>query len=447
VAYTALQALPAAPWRPLVRGTETARLMTVVHAVADALRDPDRLPPARESAGQRAFKAAVGGDASLASGHAGLALLFVQLLRRTRRPEDLDAAVAHLNRAIELAAGLPYLGLASGLAGVAFAATQVRRVLPAGTPDPVAEVDDVILDAVRDEAWHDEYDLIGGLVGLGAVCLERWPAPGAVQGLAHIVRQLERLAEHRGDGVAWLTPVVRVPVHQRSLAPAGYFNTGAAHGVPAVVALLAAAQARGVGTPATGGLTAAAVRWLLAQRLPAAETSVFPSWVPVGEHPPPPARVAWCYGDAGVAAMLLSAARSADRADWRQAALATARRAAALPEAACGVQDAGLCHGAAGLAHLFQIMHRDTGDPVLARGARTWLRRTLAFRRPGTGVAGFSSWAPDDDGNLHWATDRSLLSGAAGVALALLAAVSRAEPHWNRMLVVAPPPLGPEDVP
>jgi hypothetical protein len=38
--------------------------------------------------------------------------------------------------------------------------------------------------------------------------------------------------------------------------------------------------------------------------------------------------------------------------------------------------------------------------------------------------------------------DPGLLTGAAGIALALLAATSLIEPAWDRVLLVAVPPIG-----
>ena len=56
-----------------------------------------------------------------------------------------------------------------------------------------------------------------------------------------------------------------------------------------------------------------------------------------------------------------------------------------------------------------------------------WFRRTLAFRRPGRGIAGFTA---------HDGADRSLLTGAAGIGLALLAASTAVEPAWDRILLL-----------
>jgi hypothetical protein len=175
------------------------------------------------------------------------------------------------------------------------------------------------------------------------------------------------------------------------------------------------------------------VRWLLAQQEPGG----FPALVAT-EAAEKPARLAWCYGDPGVAA-LLGAARCAAEPAWECEALAIARRAAQRPPEQSGVVDAGLYHGAAGLGHLFNRLFQATGEPWLAEAARSWFARTLAMRWPGRGIGGYAARQLGSDGVPTWVADPGLLTGAAGIALALLAALTAVEPAWDRMLLVAIP--------
>jgi lantibiotic modifying enzyme len=111
-----------------------------------------------------------------------------------------------------------------------------------------------------------------------------------------------------------------------------------------------------------------------------------------------------------------------------------------------GVVDAGLCHGASGLALTFARLFRATGEERLRDAAVRWFERTLALRRPGNGIAGFRSWVPEEDGAEGWAwsDDASFLSGASGIGLALLAAATCVEPAWDSVLLLRPPPAGGE---
>ena len=59
------------------------------------------------------------------------------------------------------------------------------------------------------------------------------------------------------------------------------------------------------------------------------------------------------------------------------------------------------------------------------------------MRHPERGIAGFAAFMPARTGEERWVDDPGLLTGAAGVALALLAACTPVEPAWDRMLLVS----------
>jgi hypothetical protein len=78
-----------------------------------------------------------------------------------------------------------------------------------------------------------------------------------------------------------------------------------------------------------------------------------------------------------------------------------------------GVIDSTLCHGAAGIGHIYNRMYQATGHEELQARALDWLRLALA-NDPPAGI-GF-------------------LDGQCGLALALLAASSDVWPSWDRLL-------------
>jgi hypothetical protein len=103
-----------------------------------------------------------------------------------------------------------------------------------------------------------------------------------------------------------------------------------------------------------------------------------------------------------------------------------------------GIADAGLCHGASGVAHILNRMAQITGDRHLEYGARRWFDRVLRMRVPGQSIAGF----PMKTGLVEhrdWAPEPGFLFGAAGVALALAAAVRSVPPVWDRVLLLSWP--------
>src|SRR5262249_52458102 len=153
----------------------------------------------------------------------------------------------------------------------------------------------------------------------------------------------------------WWTNPAWLPLESRKKFPRGYYNLGVAHGVPGVIALLGLVCAAGIARAEARRLLDCAVTWLLTQQGPGG----FPHWIEP-QVAASPARLAWCYGDPGVASALLCAARHVTEPDWERAAVVIAHQAARRPVAQSGVRDAGLCHGAAGLGHLFNRLFQAT---------------------------------------------------------------------------------------
>jgi lantibiotic modifying enzyme len=410
-------------WQPLLQGACKDRVWATVQGILEDLAAPEW---------------ASADEPSLAGGSAGLALLHGYLAQAQHGRGHADAAAHCLEQALAgVAANPTSASLYSGLTGVGWALAHLGDRLPGlDGADDLAEIDDVLLGHLDRSPWPDDYDLISGLVGFGVYALERLPRPAAVACLQRVIAHLAQTAEHRPDRVTWWTDPAWLPPEIRAESPRGYYNLGVAHGVPGVIALLGQACAADIAADTARPLLEGAVRWLLAQQTPGG----YPHWVgPKGTDRP--ARLAWCYGDPGIAAALLWAARCVEEPAWEEEARVIARRAAGRPPDQAGVVDAGLCHGACGLGHLFNRLYQATRDAQLAEVARSWFARALLMRRPGRGIGGYEAWLPRDKGALSWAADPGLLTGSAGIALALLAATTAIEPTWDRMLLAAVPPL------
>ena len=85
--------------------------------------------------------------------------------------------------------------------------------------------------------------------------------------------------------------------------------------------------------------------------------------------------------------------------------------AANRPPDQTGVVDAGLCHGSAGLAHLFNRMYQMTAEPILADAARLWVGRTLELC---SAALARDATRTDDAARAAW-NGPGLLEGAAGI--------------------------------
>ncbi|MCI0407178.1 MAG: lanthionine synthetase C family protein [Acidobacteria bacterium] len=427
--------MKARTWSPALRGDLLDQALTTIREIADALRhfswsdDPasPRFPPRKVE------------PLSLAGGTPGLALLYSYLDRTHPGGDFGEIARGRLNQAVEdLARIRTEPDLFEGFTGVAWAACHIDgTVVAVPDDDPNENIDEALKEYLSRTPWRGEFDLISGLVGIGVYALERLPRPSALECLEAVVERLQETSEVLPGGTAWRSSPDWLGPEYRDLHPHGVYDLGMAHGVAGVISLLAGACAVGVARDRARPLLDSAVAWLLAQELGEGSASRFSKWVVPGSRSEP-SRLAWCYGDLGISAALLCAARLVGEPTWEREAVVTAGRAASRPADQAGVIDAGLCHGASGIAHIFNRFFHATGEERFLRGTSFWFRRVLEMKRPVGGVAGFSAWGGvDQSGDSIWRDDPGFLSGAAGIALALLAATTPIEPAWDRVLLLS----------
>ena len=294
-----------APQRPLLSG---------------ALRDEAHQLAGRLSTTLRPVAAAGPGDASLASGSAGLAVCSSQFGRTRADQEAAEAALAHLEVAVDaVVASTLGSSLYSGFVGVAWAVELVDRLLGSGGEDASGDIDEALARLLRRYPEDAPYDLTSGLTGLGVYALACWPRLGAVQSARGVVEQLDRRARQDGDGIFWMSP-------QRADLPRRV-DLGVAHGIAGVIAFLARAHWLGLARQVVRPLLDGAVSWLLAHLVDTPAGPTVPYLVVEGVAPTP-ARSAWCHGDPGVAIALLLAARDVAEPAWAAVATDLAVRAA-----------------------------------------------------------------------------------------------------------------------
>ena len=412
-------------WNPLLEGQQSQAALASINEIASALTAH--------------LQQQVVVKPYLGEGAAGIAVFFAYL-DVAGFPAARDLADAYLKLATEALAVQPMApSLFSGFCGIAWAAQHVSTLCGDSTQDLSTEIDLALETYLSRSPWREDYDLINGLAGLGIYCLERSSSPVAVRCLELIVERLGELSQPSEGGLCWFTSSDLVPLSQREAYVDGYYNLGLAHGMPGVIALLGRVCSAGIARDKASHLLEGAVNWLLRQRLPDAENCTFAAFV-VPNKIPRGCRLAWCYGDAGVAAALLLAARLTGRAAWETMALDMARRAATRDPEACGVVDACFCHGASGLAHIFDRLHHASGEQLFANTARFWAQRTLDLRTANTLAAGYSVLGPNDTGEMEFQPKFGMIEGITGIGLSLLAMITNIEPRWDRIFMVDIPP-------
>jgi hypothetical protein len=419
----------ATQWKPVATGELLDSARGVAADIEAALRDLI----AQDRAVEGDF---AGGRASFAGGHAGLSLAFAERAAAGDQ-EAAPVALAEIDKAAELISSeIMPPSLFSGFVGVAAALARLEGLL-LEVPEESAtqEIDELLLTHLRGETWRRDFDIVSGLTGFGVYALARLPHPTAADLVGEIVRRLDEMSSPLEPGITWHTPSTMMLQETAEKYPSGYYNLGLAHGVPGPLGFLGQAIAAGIETERARRLFEGVAEWMLAQRMPDDPHAQLPAFTGA-EAERMPARSAWCYGDPGAAIGLYIGATAAGYDELAATALEMAVAASQRPMDRCGVIDPGICHGAAGLSHIYNRLWQWSGREELLDASRRWLAHLIKMRQPGTGIAGYQAWGASRE----YEDDPGVLTGVAGLLLVLTGATEPVEPRWDHLLLTAPSP-------
>lgn len=272
--------------------------------------------------------------------------------------------------------------------------------------------------------------LYGGLGGI-LYFLEKEASKDTTYYITRIIDTIEELSIETKDGIYWKnkmwTDIENVDDND--------VNLGLAHGVPSVIILLSHLFSKDYAKDQCYRLITKATTWLLRQELAFTENnlSMFSYSYEQGTKNET-SRLAWCYGDLGIATAFWYAGKSLKSSMLISKALDIFGYAAKRRDLSeNSVEDAAFCHGTIGIMHIFNRVYQETNDPQYREAATYWLHRSIDWSRIDQKSETYSFWSA----RTQWTTSPALLDGISGIGLSLLSCVSYTEPQWDRCVLLS----------
>ena len=366
----------------------------------------------------------------LYTGNAGIALFLFYYARFRSDEEILRYASDYMEGVFKQIRETPHppFSHCSGVAGVGWLLHHLcQHGFMQDDPDENSpDVDDYLYHRALNEMERGHYDFLHGAMGVVLYFIKR----NHLEYLRHLIRNLEQIALWDEDGAKWRSALFR----QKEKSG---FNICLSHGSSGIALVLYKALQVMPEDEQVRALLKGTVTYILDQEIDVEKYgSYFPNISIESQSELYKSRLAWCYGDLGVAMSVWQSGLLLNKREWTdkgfKVLLHLAGRRGLVENR---VQDAGFCHGTAGVAHFFNRLYRITQRMEFIEAADYWHLETLKMATFTDGLAGYKALHSEEHGG--WQTSETLLEGIAGIGLSLLSSVMPEDPAWDECMLLS----------
>ena len=316
----------------------------------------------------------------------------------------------------------------NGLSGIGWLYEHLsqRKVITYDTNILLEEFDSYLEKSLQKFMIENNYDFLHGGVGVALYFAKRvHKKRELVLVLNQFIEDLEKISAKQEEGtLKWLS-------HLGNTDSQGY-NISLSHGMSSIVVILSKLyKIEGINKQKTETLLRGAIQYILAQEIDKDRYgSYFTNFALESMPEIVKSRLAWCYGDLGIAAALYQAGKALNENRWIDKALDIFLFSASQKDDTIG--DAILCHGTAGIGHIFYRMWLNTQMPEFKKATDYWFEIALKMAIFPDGLAGYKTKRTNE-----WVNKYELLEGIAGTCLAMATYYYEIEPEWDECLLLS----------
>lgn len=294
------------------------------------------------------------------------------------------------------------------------------------------DVNDILFQNMMFEINRGNYDYLHGALGYSLRLLNKNNCKETRWQLTQVITALEKSCIKENDFVKWGT-------FSDEVLNNNDYNFGLSHGIPSIIVFLTKAYKLNILPEISLELITKSANFILKNKLDIkTHNSFFPNSVKTYNQSTTKksSRLGWCYGDLGVCASLLQASElSHDNKMKTEILNILSFNTKRMDHSNNSVVDASLCHGTAGIAHIFNRMYQQTKREEFKDAALYWYNETLKMAKFDDGLAGYKTWRANKYNGFQ--NNYSFLEGITGVGLSLISAVSDIEPAWDECLLLS----------
>ncbi len=379
-------------------------------------------------------------DLGIVSGIAGIMIFQFLYAKHIQSDEVYDKAKDMIGIGIEkINKGYNNPNYSNGLAGFCWGLQFLDEndLIEFDTSDFFSQIDPYLGEVLDLKITEKHYDFFQGVIGYGVYFLKRYKNTTDTDlkesykiYLGRIVSYLNGTKIIEQNGVMWES------FQPSTIEGAVNIDMGLAHGVPSIAYFMAMIFEVGLFSNELEPLINGAMTFMLSTKN---KDKTLPSLFPIYIYDSVPkkeenSRLGWCYGDIGIGLSLLKIADVTSNFELKSEALEILKHTAnrrGLHENY--IVDAGLCHGAFGLAQIFGRLNDKFSLIEFIDAEAYWksMGHNMAVYND-NGDVSFEIYK----GERGWSKPISLLEGTSGIGLYLISSLTGFENTWDECLLI-----------
>lgn len=373
------------------------------------------------------------GNIGLHSGTSGIALFlsyydYIILNRAEISPRVFDILEFNIQW---INSGKKIHTLCRGLSGFGWVCEHLREMKMLGNEDIefLDDLDFVLYKQMLYDIKHENYDFLHGAIGVGTYFLSRFDKNEKSIGyVEELLTELEKSGIGcENNAIKWIS-VLNFETREKG------YNISMSHGMSSIIAFLIRLCQLNFETERAEKLLSGAITYILEQiTYREGGYSYFPMYSKENSSGFSYSRLAWCYGDLGIAYVLWHAAILMNNKELENMALKILYfNSNRVDLQSNGIYDANLCHGTAGVAQIFWNLYLNTNINKFSETTNYWIDQTLQMAKCPDGLAGFKFYQTDGE----FVNSVSMLEGIAGIGLVLLSQLTDKKLTWDESLML-----------
>lgn len=372
------------------------------------------------------------GRIGLLSGTAGSLFLLCYYSEYSGNQSYLNIVEERILKAFEIVNNEQFSDLAfsNGITGLLWALKNLgdAKYIDLDLSDITTAVHPILNEFMQSKIQNEEYDFLHGALGVANYFLDMEDA-SSERWLKEFNQKFFAKAIKMDDTISFLS---KVNIKDQWVA---VVNTGLSHGMASIIYYLQRCLKNKnlASEEVKNTLQKIIAFYKKNQHDPQTYHSYFPSWIKDGQ-PEHNSRLAWCYGDLGIATAFLLAADVLDDKELKTYALAIAKQTITrLDPVKEVIREGGVCHGSAGLVKMYRNLFRITGLKEFGITADYWLNITLKLASHPDGHAGYKTHYLEKG----FVNECGLLEGITGIGIVFIEELMGKPLTWEKSLMLA----------